>query len=142
MENRFRITPEISLGADELHYTFVPSPGPGGQNVNKVATTVQLRFDVRRSPSLPEEVRARLERLAGRRLTADGVLIIEAGRFRTQERNRRDALERLAALIREAAQIPKERRPTRPSHAAVQKRLEAKRRRAALKRLRQGYWEE
>jgi ribosome-associated protein len=114
----------------------VLASGPGGQNVNKVASAVQLRFDVRRSPSLPDEVRARLERLAGRRLTQDGVLVIDARRHRTRERNREDALERLAALIRKAAVPPVPRRPTRPSAAARRRRLEAKARRGTIKRLR------
>src|SRR4029079_5280088 len=97
-----QVTPAIALDESELQESFVRSSGPGGQNVNKVETAVQLRFDVRNSPSLPEAVRLRLERLAGRRLTRDGVLILNAQRFRTQERNRQDALERLVALIREA----------------------------------------
>src|SRR5215217_3661254 len=100
---------------DELEESFIRGSGPGGQNVNKVASAVQLRFDVRRSPSLPEDVRVRLERLAGRRLTADGVIVITAQRHRTQERNREDALERLVGLIREATERPKPRRATRPT---------------------------
>src|SRR5579871_5487708 len=98
-----RITHHISIGEDEITESFIRSSGPGGQNVNKLATAVQLRFDVRHSPSLPDEVRARLERLAGKRLTRDGVLVITAQRHRTQDRNRDDALERLIALIRAAA---------------------------------------
>ena len=109
-----QVTPDIALDESELLESFVRSSGPGGQNVNKVETAVQLRFDVRRSPSLPEGVRQRLERLAGRRLTQDGVLVLTAQRFRTQERNRQDALERLLALIREAAVPPVARRPPGP----------------------------
>ena len=109
--------------------------GPGGQNVNKVATAVQLRFDARRSPSLPEPVRARLEKLAGARLTKDGIIVIFADRFRTQERNRADALERLLQLIRRAAE-PKPRRPTRPTAASKERRLKGKSERSGVKRLR------
>ncbi len=109
------ITGTISLDPREIEESFIRSPGPGGQNVNKVATAVQLRFDLRRSPSLPEELRARAERLAGRRLTKDGVVVITAARFRGQERNREDALARLVELLREAARRPAPRKPTRPS---------------------------
>ncbi|MBX6426755.1 MAG: aminoacyl-tRNA hydrolase [Variibacter sp.] len=131
-----RIAPDLAIADEEIAESFVRASGPGGQNVNKLATAVQLRFDVRRSPSLPEEVRARLEKLAGRRLTADGVLVITAQRHRTQQRNRQDALERLIALIRQAAVAPKPRRPTRPTAAARRRRVEAKKRRAAIKALR------
>lgn len=127
----------------EIEERFICSGGPGGQNVNKVATAVQLRFDVRHSPSLPADVRARLERLAGRLVTRDGVLIITAQRFRTQERNRQDALERLMEWIRRAALVPRVRRATKPSAAAVRHRLEMKQRRAALKaRRRQDHLED
>ena len=129
-----RVTNNISLGEDEIQEQFIRSSGPGGQNVNKVATAVQLRFDVARSPNLPEPVRARLKGLAGRRLTSDGVLIIDARRFRTRERNRHDALERLVALIRKAAIAPTPRKATRPTLASKRRRLEGKQRRGALKR--------
>jgi ribosome-associated protein len=112
----------------------VRAPGPGGQNVNKLATAVQLRFDVARSPSLPEDVRARLSRLAGRRLTGDGVLIIEAHRFRTQNRNREDARTRLFELIRAASIAPKVRRSTKPTAASRERRLQEKKVRGAVKR--------
>jgi ribosome-associated protein len=131
-----RVTRRIALDEGEVRFAFVRSSGPGGQNVNKVATAVQLRFDVRRSPSLPEDVRERLIRLAGRRVTGEGVLVLEARRFRTQERNRRDALERLLQWIRRAAQPPKVRRPTRPPAASREQRREEKRRRSETKRLR------
>lgn len=134
---------DLVIDSAEIEERFVRSGGPGGQNVNKVATAVQLRFDVRHSPSLPVDVRARLERLAGRLVTREGVLVITAQRFRTQERNRQDALERLMEWIRRALIVPRSRRPTRPSAAAVRNRLEAKRRRATLKaRRREGSGEE
>ena len=132
------VTPSIALSEREIEETFVRASGPGGQNVNKLATAVQLRFDVERSPALPEGVRARLKKLAGRRLTQDGVLVITAQRHRTQERNRQDALERLVELIRRAAAPPVPRRPTRPTLASKQRRLEAKTRRSGVKSLRSG----
>ncbi len=128
------ITAEIGIGEEELEFKFVRASGPGGQNVNKVASAVQLRFDVAGSPSLEAPVRQRLSRLAGRRLTLEGVLVIDARRFRSQERNRQDAIERLAALIRRAAEPPRPRLKTRPSRAKVERRLEAKHRRAQIKR--------
>lgn len=131
-----RVTDSIALDDGEIDESFVRAAGPGGQNVNKLATAVQLRFDVRHSPSLPPEVRARLERLAGRRLTTEGVLVITAQRHRTQERNREDARERLVELIRRAAVPPVPRRPTKPTHASRKHRLESKQRRAKIKRLR------
>jgi ribosome-associated protein len=127
------ITPRIAIDEQELTEDFVHASGPGGQNVNKLSTAVQLRFDVRRSPNLPDDVRARLEKLAGRRLTRDGVLIITAQRFRTQERNRRDAEERLIQVLREAAVPPKSRRPTRPTLASKERRLAAKSHRSRVK---------
>lgn len=130
------VTDAITLDDRELRLLFVRSSGPGGQQVNKVATAVQLRFDVRRSQSLPEEVKQRLLGMAGHRLTAEGVLVIDARRFRTQERNRQDALARLVALIRRAAERPKPRRKTAPSAASKERRLRTKRRRGETKRCR------
>ena len=130
------VTPEIALDERELTERFVRASGPGGQNVNKVSTAVQLRFDARHSPSLPDDVRARLERLAGGQMTSDGEIVITAQRFRTQERNRQDALDRLIALIRRAAQPPTPRTATKPTRASRQRRLDAKRRRGITKVLR------
>jgi ribosome-associated protein len=133
-----QVTDTIAIGEDELQESFIRASGPGGQNVNKLSTAVQLRFDVRRSRSLPNDVAIRLMRLAGQRLTKDGVLVITAQRHRTQERNRDDARERLTALIREAAVPPVPRRKTRPTAAAKRERLEGKKRRSGVKKLRQG----
>ena len=131
-----RVTDTIAIDEAELEESFVRASGPGGQNVNKLSTAVQLRFDIRRSPNLPEDVRERAERLAGRRLTKDGVLVLIAQRHRTQERNRADALERLIALLQEAAVRPTPRRATRPTRASKERRIEGKKRRADVKRLR------
>ncbi|MDE3090089.1 MAG: aminoacyl-tRNA hydrolase [Chloroflexota bacterium] len=130
------ITRDVAIDEKEIHEEFIRASGPGGQNVNKVATAVQLRFDARRSPSLPDDVRTRLIRLAGRRVNAEGVLLIEAQRFRTQEQNRADARARLIALIRQAAVKPKPRRKTKPTRAAKQRRLESKKRRGKIKSMR------
>ena len=126
----------LFLDDSEIEESFVRASGPGGQNVNKVSSAVQLRFDLSGSRSLPDEVRERLVRLAGRRLTRDGVIVIIAQRYRTQERNRQDALDRLVALIRRAAEAPTPRRPTNPTRAAKERRLEAKARRATTKKRR------
>ncbi|MPZ37041.1 MAG: aminoacyl-tRNA hydrolase [Rhizobiales bacterium] len=131
-----RITDSIAIDESELDEDFVRSSGPGGQNVNKLSTAVQLRFDVRHSPSLPNDVALRLMRLAGSRLTKEGVLVITAQRHRTQERNRQDARDRLVEMIRQAAVVPAKRRPTKPSKAAKAKRLEGKKQRAKIKNMR------
>jgi ribosome-associated protein len=132
-----RITDQIVIDERELEEQFVRSSGPGGQNVNKLETAVQLRFDVRHSPSLPHDVCLRLERLAGQRLTKDGVLVIIAQRHRTQERNRQDARDRLIELVQRAAVAPKRRRPTKPTAGSRKRRLESKKRRGTIKGLRQ-----
>ena len=130
------ITPDIAIADEELEERFVLSGGPGGQNVNKLATAVELRFDAARSPALPPTVLPRLRRLAGRRMTAAGVIVIQARRHRTQEANRKDARERLASLIRRAVMTPKPRRPTRPSKAAMERRLRTKKQRGQTKQTR------
>jgi len=131
-----RVTNRIAIPDEELEFAFVRASGPGGQNVNKVATAVQLRFDALHSPSLPDDVRARLLSLAGARATNEGVIVIDARRRRTQERNRQDALDRLAELIRRATEQPRPRRATKPSAASQRKRLEEKKRRSSVKRAR------
>ena len=131
-----QITPSISIDENELEEHFIRAPGPGGQKVNKTESAVQLRFNARNSPALSNAVFLRLKPLAGRRMTRDGVIVITANRFRAQEQNRRDALDRLIALIREAAVPPKYRRPTRPSKGVKQRRLDSKRRQSDIKKKR------
>ena len=130
------ITGRLAIDPAEIHESFVRAAGPGGQHVNTTSSAVQLRFDVRHSPSLPDDVRARLERLAGNRLTRDGVLVLMAQGERSQKRNREEVLARLVALARAAARPPVKRKPTKPTKASKQRRLDAKKRHGALKSLR------
>ena len=130
------VTDDVTIYETEIHMDFVRSSGPGGQNVNKVSTAVQLRFDVRNTASIPVEIQERLIRLAGKRVTTEGVLVIHASRFRTQERNRQDAIDRLVQLVRRAAQKPKRRVKTRPSLASKERQLAKKRRRSHIKKMR------
>lgn len=130
------ITDDIAIDESEIQEKFIRSPGPGGQNVNKTSTAVQLRFDVRSSPSLPDDVRARLLLLAGKRITEDGVLVIESGQFRSQGRNRQEARKRLVQWIRKAVVKPKSRKKTKPTLASKQRRLASKRRRSEIKKIR------
>jgi ribosome-associated protein len=132
------INGRLAIDPGEIHESFVRAAGPGGQHVNTTSTAVQLRFDVRGSPSLPDDVRARLERLAGQRLTRDGVLVLTAQGERSQKRNREEALARLVALVRAAARPPVKRKPTKPTKGSKQRRLDSKKRHGALKSLRRG----
>ena len=134
-----QITPQLWLNEDELSFRFVRASGPGGQNVNKVSSAVELRFDVAGSPALSDEIRQRLCKLAGKRLSAEGILLIDAHRFRTQGMNRKDAIARLVALVQAAAVSPKTRTPTRPSRAARAARLETKRKSSQTKQMRRGH---
>ncbi len=130
------ISAEISIDENELKFDFIRASGPGGQNVNKVSSAVQLRFDVKNSPSLPDDVRARLKTLSGHRITDNGILIINARRFRTQTHNRQDAVDRLVELIKQAAEKPKKRKKTKQSYASKKRILESKKRRSKTKKLR------
>ncbi len=131
------ITPTIQIDERELQFEYVRASGPGGQNVNKVATAVQLRFDIANSPSLASDIKGRLIRLAGKRVNADGVLVIEARRFRTQEANREDAIRRFVELVQRSSVVPKKRLKTNPTRSSREKRLKEKKNRAEVKKIRQ-----
>jgi len=131
-----RITNSIAIDESELRFSFSRASGPGGQNVNKVATAAQLRWDVKRSPSLPEDVKERLKKMSGTKMTTRGVLVINARRYRSQEKNREDALARLVALVKKAAVKPKKRKSTKPTRESKERRLDEKRRRSETKRRR------
>jgi len=135
--NTFQITPSIAINEDEIQFTFIRASGPGGQHVNKIASAAQLRFDVRHSPSLPDDVKSRLIHLAGKRINKEGVLILVARNHRSQYKNRQEALKKLADLIIKASDKPKKRIKTKPSLVSKQRRLQAKKHRAEIKRHRQ-----
>ena len=134
-----QVTGAISIDEGEIHLQFIRASGPGGQNVNKVATAVQLRLDVAHSPSLPEAVRGRLTHLAGKRMTKDGYLLVDARRFRTQEKNRKDAVDRFIRLVRKAAEKPKPRFKTKPTRLSREQRLETKHKRSEIKQARKAF---
>ena len=133
-----RITPSIAIEESEIQLEFVRSSGPGGQNVNKISSAVQLRFDLRNTTSLPEHVKQKILHITGAKITAEGILLISASKYRTQEQNRSDAISRFINIIKKSSIIPKKRQPTGPTHASKLKRLESKKHRSEIKKLRQG----